>query len=198
LRFIICMSCLLIVACSPSQPVVEQVVDGDTLVLMGDESEKFELAYIDAPEREQPYGKEAKNFLKEKVNSGSVSFIITDDKKVEVIFEGKSLNLVMVEKGYAWALPKISEPSKAVLYSEAQKTAVDNLSGLWGLGHGLMVAPWQWRQQGTEVVNNMTKFNRQRELKEAMNTQRMEYQRRMQQNSKAQREAKLTNKELKE
>jgi endonuclease YncB( thermonuclease family) len=54
LRFIICMSCLLIVACSPSQPVVEQVVDGDTLVLMGDESEKFELAYIDAPEREQP------------------------------------------------------------------------------------------------------------------------------------------------
>jgi hypothetical protein len=62
----------------------------------------------------------------------------------------------------------------------------------------LMVAPWQWRQQGTEVVNNMTKFNRQRELKEAMNTQRMEYQRRMQQNSKAQREAKLTNKELKE
>jgi micrococcal nuclease len=192
------MSCLLIVACSPSQAVVEQVVDGDTLVLMGDESEKFELAYIDAPEREQPYGKEAKNFLKEKVNSGSVSFIITDDKKVEVIFEGKSLNLVMVEKGYAWALPKISEPSKAVLYSEAQKTAVDNLSGLWGLGHGLMVAPWQWRQQGTEVVNNMTKFNRQRELKEAMNTQRMEYQRRMQQNSKAQREAKLTNKESKE
>jgi hypothetical protein len=44
----------------------------------------------------------------------------------------------------------------------------------------------------------MTKFNRQRELKEAMNTQRMEYQRRMQQNSKAQREAKLTNKESKE
>lgn len=194
----LCIGCLLIVACSPYQPSVEQVVDGDTLVLLGDKSEKYDLAYIDAPEREQPFGKEAKNFLKETVNSESVSFIVTDDKKVEVIFEGKSLNLVMVEKGYAWALPSIADSNKAMLYSEAQKTAVDNLSGLWGLGHGLMVAPWQWRQQSTEVVNNMTNFNRQRELKEAMNKQRMEYEKRMQQSAKAQREAKLANEESKE
>jgi micrococcal nuclease len=180
---------LVLANASCSEPIKEsyKVVDGDTLILTAAEVQRLDLAYIDAPEREQPFGVEAKKFLKEKTQDKSIKFVVTEDKQLEIMFEGKSLNLIMVEQGYAWASPLISGPSKAFLYSEAQKTAVEHLRGLWGLGHGLMVAPWQWRQQGTEVIGKPMGFERQNAQRLLMEKQKSEYQQKMQQSMAAQK-----------
>jgi endonuclease YncB( thermonuclease family) len=159
-RFFILIG-LLAISCSPikkSNFVISQIPDGDTV--LDEKLNRFELAYIDAPEREQPFGLQAKNFLNEKAFDSGVDINITGDKKLEIFIKGQSLNLLMVEQGYAWASPNISDPVRALAYNEAQKNAIRNMSGLWALGHGLMVAPWQWRQQGTQQSSSRMEMQR--------------------------------------
>jgi micrococcal nuclease len=148
-----CFSLVLLLAgCNKAVNVkqISIVVDGDSVVLQGESALRLDLAFIDAPEREQPYGREAKDYLKQLVNSGTVEVLVNDNNQVELQQNNQSVNLMLVEQGYAWASLNIADPIEAFRYIEAQKTAIANLDGLWGLGHGLMVAPWQWRQQGTE------------------------------------------------
>ena len=129
---------------------VKIVVDGDTVILEGEEALRLDLAYIDAPEREQPFGKESKQYLKGLLSSGQVSVLINDANHVELQQNKQSINITIVEQGFAWASPNISDPIIAARFIEAQKKAVTHLSGLWELDHGLRVAPWQWRQQGKQ------------------------------------------------
>jgi micrococcal nuclease len=148
-----CFSLVLLLAgCNKAVNVkqISIVVDGDSVVLQGESALRLDLAFIDAPEREQPYGREAKDYLKQLVNSGTVEVLVNDNNQVELQQNNQSVNLMLVEQGYAWASLNIADPIEAFRYIEAQKTAIANLDGLWGLGHGLMVAPWQWRQQVTE------------------------------------------------
>jgi micrococcal nuclease len=186
------VSCLFLWACTPSQFTLTQVVDGDTLIVTDIEAMQMDLAYIDAPEREQPFGNEAKKFLKDKLQSGSVEYIVIEDQYLEIVVEGKSLNLMMVEQGYAWAALNTSDPLKVLLFSEAQKQAVEHLAGLWGLGHDLMVAPWQWRQDATSVSHSMQSMSRRHERQRAQQKEQQkeqhEAQRRQQEHYRRQQE----------
>ena len=143
---------LFLVGCDhqPELKQVKIVVDGDTVILEGEEALRLDLAYVDAPEREQPFGKESKQYIKDLLNSGEVSVLINDSNQVELQQNNQSINILLVEQGFAWASPNISDPIIATRFIEAQKSAVNHLSGLWGLGHRLRVAPWQWRQQGKQ------------------------------------------------
>jgi endonuclease YncB( thermonuclease family) len=150
------LSCflLLLVSCNRGSELhkVQIVVDGDTVILANRPSSPIDLAYIDAPEREQPYGKEAKRYLKEILNSNDVQILLNQYNQVEIKQNNQSVNLMLVEQGFAWASPNISDPIIATRFIEAQKNAVTHLSGLWALGHGLRVAPWQWRQQSKQQM----------------------------------------------
>ncbi len=180
LLYCLCIS-VVIAGCSDNDRqkiAVAKVIDGDSIV--DQHNNRFHLAYIDAPEREQPFGLQAKNFLKQKVANEDVEFVVTDNDTVEIMLDGHSVNLSMVQLGYAWASPDNPDPSKALQYKEAQQLAVEELQGLWSLGHGLMVAPWQWRQQATQVLpsmNNRQRINQQREAEQRLRAQRIEQQR---------------------
>lgn len=151
---------------------VSIVVDGDSVILQSGKAHRLDLAFIDAPEREQPYGREAKDYLKQLVNSGTVEVLVNDNNQVELQQNNRSVNLMLVEQGYAWASLNIADPIEAVRYVEAQKSAIANLNGLWGLGHGLMVAPWQWRQQGTEHSVMPRRSSQQRPMQRNMQKNR--------------------------
>ena len=58
---------------------VEKVIDGDTVYgLLGDKTYKIRLAEIDAPERDQPFGRQSKVFLRKLLEDGEfdVLFLI--------------------------------------------------------------------------------------------------------------------------
>lgn len=91
-----------------------RVVDGDTVDLEVDVGFKisikhrFRLAGINAPEMRYEEGKIAKAWLKEKVEGKDIeifSYKDADDKYgrylATLILEGKDLNLLMVDEGFA-------------------------------------------------------------------------------------------------
>lgn len=127
---------------------VSKIIDGDSFVLThsSGEEETINLVWVDAPEREQPHGREAKNFLREQLLNQSVSYT----EQNEVMVNGENLNLKLLQQGMAWLAPMEGNFAQHFAYSEAQTDAMNNLRGFWGLDHGLRVPPWVWRQQGKE------------------------------------------------
>jgi endonuclease YncB( thermonuclease family) len=146
------LAVILLAACSKSPPsyTLKKVVDGDTLVFEELPNERYDLAFIDAPEREQPYGREAKSYLKQVFAGNQVDVVINANNRAELFINGQSINQLMVTNGHAWAQLNISDPITSLTYVEAQKKAFNHGLGLWSLEHGLMVSPWQWRQQSTQ------------------------------------------------
>jgi len=158
-RLVVVSLVLLNSACSEQVKRSYKVTDGDSFTVIDESTEQlnkfYELAYLDAPEREQPYGREAKQYLKDVLLNDKVTIKIVDGYTVELFINGQSVNLEMVNKGYAWASLKIPDSAVALRYIDAQKYATENLQGVWSLGHGLMIAPWQWRAQGQEKTPSM-------------------------------------------
>lgn len=137
------------------------IIDGDTLRLSTD-SHTFiaNLAFIDAPEKEQPFGREASTHLKKLLLNHSVLIQPEDDAWV-MYRRGENVNLTQLQKGFAWLsqpLMKSVEKTTATeaktplnKYIYAYQTASENLQGLWALEHDLRVSPWQWRKQTVEI-----------------------------------------------
>ncbi len=148
---------------------VVKVADGDTITIMDDSGKKhrIRLGGIDAPEKDQPYGKESTQSLLE----------LTSDKTVVVEYEkldrykriiGKILvdppgevfcmaldcvkkidaGLEQIRKGLAWHYKKYqgeqSENDRGI-YGEAEVDAREKLLGLWKGGEP--IAPWEWRRR---------------------------------------------------
>ena len=80
------------------------VTDGDTIKLNG---ERIRLTCIDAPEKDQPYGLEAKEHLMNLLKNKDIEVIRESKDRYGrtlgwLIVEGDTINNKMVEAGYAW------------------------------------------------------------------------------------------------
>ncbi len=140
---------------------VVAVSDGDTITVTvpkpceagqscfkGKRSYRVRLAEIDAPERKQPYGIEARDAL-----SGAVlgQLVQVDDRGqrsysriVAHVYMGDIwLNREMVAEGFAWVDPRYSKTPELV--SLVKKAKADQI-GLWQLPEEQLVAPWDWRK----------------------------------------------------
>ena len=153
LRYLALISLVVVVACSPIQPAQTiTVIDGDTVrVEQGDNVVQFDLAFIDAPEIEQPFGREAKNVL---VNALSGTRLDIQDLSTprELIVAGESVNLKLVLTGGAWCQRRIEDKAQAKACIQAQQAAMRQSLGVWGLEKPLQVPPWVWRKQGTQQL----------------------------------------------
>lgn len=136
---------------SPPQTLsgkVTRVTDGDTLELTQDKKRyRIRLAYIDAPEIKQIYGKSARNQLSQLVLNKSVtahcSEIDRHKRYICHIFVGNlEVNLDLIRQGLAWA----QNPSpKKPQYLQAQNMAQSEKIGIWSKSKP--VAPWDWRKE---------------------------------------------------
>ena len=138
--------------------IVEKVKDGDTIAvssLSGDKQFTCSLYGIDTPELKknskqgQPYSIEAKDELEKLVYKKEVQVILTGEKgyKREICFvtnEGKSINLEMVKRGYAWAYREYLERPYASEYIDAERKARAMGIGLWQQKNPQ--PPWEFRQ----------------------------------------------------
>ena len=140
---------------------VVAVSDGDTITVTvpkpcdpgescfkGKKAYRVRLAEIDAPERKQPYGIEARDALRGAVLGQSVQ---VDDQGqrsysriVAHVYMGDIwLNRAMVVDGYAWVDPRYSKSPELV---KLVKKAREDQVGLWQLPDEQVVPPWDWRK----------------------------------------------------
>jgi micrococcal nuclease len=123
------------------------VMDGDTvMVLREGQKIKIRLANIDAPEKAQPFGKQARDSLQELVGKKRIQ---VDGQAVDqygrtvgfIMVDGLNVNQEQVRRGMAWDYSHFHNDKTYVrLQSDARRAR----RGLWAQSDPQ--APWQWRK----------------------------------------------------
>ncbi|WP_276225303.1 thermonuclease family protein [Niabella beijingensis] len=129
---------------------VTGVKDGDTFVLlMNGREQVVRFAHIDCPEKKQPFGNQAKQFVAGLCFGKYVRLIHYNryDRNrrliAEVILEdGRNLNKELVRNGLAWHFKKYSGDTA---YAILETAARQQRKGLWAAENP--VAPWNWRHR---------------------------------------------------
>jgi endonuclease YncB( thermonuclease family) len=152
------------------------VMDGDTVMVLRESGQKLKirLANIDAPEKDQPYGKQSRDSLLEMLGRKQVQI---DSRAIDkygrviglVSVDGLDVNQAQVKRGYAWAGEGWQQRRSALRQPEKQASGPKRAAGgsdksYIGLqaearraGLGLWVQedaqpPWQWRKQHPSVL----------------------------------------------
>ena len=127
--------------------IIKRIVDGDTIhVFYKEEVYKIRLTEIDAPERDQPYGNDSKQYLKQLLKEGRVDIHIfgTDRfgrRLARLYWNGMDINRELVSEGYAWVYDRyVSDES----FYENQSKARKLKKGLWR--GSSPIKPWEWRK----------------------------------------------------
>jgi endonuclease YncB( thermonuclease family) len=139
------------------------VIDGDTVMVLREgggnaagfplnshlgsgQKIKIRLADIDAPEKDQPFGKQSHDALLEMVGKKQVQI---DSRAVDqygrtvglITLDGRNVNQEQVRRGMAWA---DSHYRRDNTYVSLQREAQQARRGLWAQTNPQ--APWQWRK----------------------------------------------------
>jgi micrococcal nuclease len=141
---------------------VARILDGDTfdLLLTNHTIERIRLSDIDAPEKSQDFGKQAKQYLTELVATKKVDIIFSKrdrNKRIlgAVYLNHRYINLQMVESGFAWHFLKYSSNLK---FAEAQRKAQKAKRGLWSQPKA--IEPWEYRKLKRSALK-LHSFDRQ-------------------------------------
>lgn len=128
---------------------VTAVKDGDTIeMLVNGKPLRIRLFGVDSPEKGQPFGEKARQYTSSlcfgKVVKAQRESRDQYGRIVAEVFlpDGSSLNMQLVQAGYAW---QYTYYSKSVEMTQAQAAAKAARRGLWLDAHP--VAPWEWRKQ---------------------------------------------------
>lgn len=125
------------------------IKDGDTFVLlMNGKEQVVRLEHIDCPEKKQPWGNKARQFLADQSFGKYVSLQHKNkyDRNKRLIAEvllpdGTNLNKALVQNGLAWHFKKYSNNDE---YAALETAARKNKTGLWSEPDA--IAPWNWRK----------------------------------------------------
>ena len=106
------------------------------------------MVEIDAPEMDQPFGAQSKNFLNRLLYGKDVTLISQGKDRYgrtlgEIYANGESANTLMIKFGFAWVFDKYVKDS-SFLYEHQDQAKTKNL-GLWQAKDP--IAPWVWRKQ---------------------------------------------------
>ncbi len=127
--------------CGPETGVVDQVLDGDTIVLRS--GEKVRYLMVDAPETSgtpECYGPEARDFNRQLVVEREVTLRYDqectdrfDRLLAYVSVDGREVNTTLVQRGYACVLhlPPNGD-DRADEFKALEDTAKGESRGLWG------------------------------------------------------------------
>ena len=126
------------------------VSDGDTITVLDDMDKvrfKIRLDKIDAPEKNQPFGNKSKHYLSSLIFGKKVSVrykAVDHYGRISgvIYLDGKEINLVMVQNGYAW---HYSYYDNTPAYIEAEKQARREKKGLWQAHNP--INPYNFRKQ---------------------------------------------------
>ena len=135
---------------------VTRVVDGDTVIVeLGSGPARLRLGEIDAPERDQPYGRESKAALSRLILHKSIEIEPMYQDRYERLvgraYLGRlDVNSEMVRAGNAWAFDGFLQ-HRALCTLEAEARA--RKQGLWALPAGQRIPPMAWRYPRARLKN---------------------------------------------
>jgi endonuclease YncB( thermonuclease family) len=127
---------------------VVSITDGDTIIVRpsAGPSVKVRLIHVDAPERGQAFGTRARQALGDLIDGQTVEIIGTSKDRYgrllgDVRHSGRSVNLEMVKRGFAWAYVEYDPPAE---YVAAESEARSARRGLWA--DKSPEPPWTYRK----------------------------------------------------
>ena len=167
MRFVFLLLCLgsvtTLATASPAQeitPKVVDVLDGDTITVLHEGVKKIvRLNAIDCPERNQPYGMDAKKPTTSRVMHTVVSIQAKDlDRDGRMVADvilavTTSLNCELVKEGLAWWFFRYSSD---VAIKTLEKEARDGKRGLWQ--DPIPIPPWVFRKIQRKQVPDLADF----------------------------------------
>ena len=134
---------------------VVRILDGDTVEVLdsSQRTERVRLGGIDAPEKSQPFGTQAKQRMAALSGGQTVTVDWTTRDRNgrlvgKLIRNGQDLGLTMVNSGLAWWYRHYADEQSAAdqrLYATAEQTARSAKRGLWSTPDPM--APWDYRHQ---------------------------------------------------
>lgn len=127
---------------------VIRVHDGDTITVVNNEKMNIRLYGIDAPESNQLFGLESKQFLSDLILDKEVTININEQdfwgRSVgEVIINDINVNHELLKNGLAWWMNEYY-PNDLEL-KDLEDSARDRKLGLWSQENP--VSPWRWRKE---------------------------------------------------
>lgn len=132
------------------QGTVVGIADGDTVDLRLDSGKiRIRLHGVDAPERDQPYGRAARRELSRLVYLRRVEVEPVEqdqyERMVARLWLGEmDVNAELLRLGAAWVYRRYAREPEYCAY---ERDARAHERGLWGLPMIPPVAPWEWRQR---------------------------------------------------
>ncbi len=130
---------------------VVKVIDGDTIdVNLTNGTARIRLYGIDAPEKDQEYGKQSTRQLSRLIDNEIVKIYVMDKDRYgrlvgKIFFEGEYINHTMVKEGAAWWYKQYA--SKDIDLQLAEEWARHEEEGLWNNDNP--TAPWDYRHGTT-------------------------------------------------
>lgn len=122
-----------------------KVVDGDTLIIECEKKERrtVNIEGIDAPELQQPWGKEVRGFVRDLVRGEDVEIEIIENGGEAVVarvtVNGVDLSEMLVSRGLAWVPENSSDADLITMHNKAKELP----SGLWTDPNAQ--PPWEFR-----------------------------------------------------
>lgn len=141
---------------------ITDVIDGDSLrARIGNQRGKTELRLwgIDSPEWNQPYGKQARNYLKVRVLRKKLFFTAKGTDRYNRLLvilhdthssNSRSINEELVANGFSWVYKRFCDERICDEWLKAQQFAQQQKSGLWVSRKP--VPPWQVRRNLTNNI----------------------------------------------
>jgi endonuclease YncB( thermonuclease family) len=135
-------------ASASAAPHITFFYDGDTVRIKEESKEyKLRIGHIDAPERNQVYGKKSRRALMMLCKNAAIQVIITGKDKYQrslgkLYCNQQDVAKFMVKNGHAWFYHRYSKDSFLALN---EKNARKNKLGLWQ--DEKAIAPWAWRKR---------------------------------------------------
>ena len=140
---------------------VLSVTDGDTIKVQlssGPMSVRFHS--IDAPEKDQPWGLDARSALAGRLAGRRVELEVWTQDRYErlvatVHLGGENINAWMVQEGHAWAYRDyMKDPAYCVSEADARARRL----GLWSLPPSSTYAPWEWRAHQRDASKGFSDY----------------------------------------
>lgn len=148
--------------------VAQDVHDGDTFKLkIAGQIIKIRMYGVDAPENNQPYGKESGDALRALIDGKEIRLhIISKDAYGRTVGEpwledSLNVSLWMIQNGYAWWYKSYSK--KRIDLKEAEENAKAKKLGLWADDNS--VSPWDFRSQKKKTENKSKKKSKKKHKK---------------------------------
>ena len=130
--------------------LVVAVSDGDTIIVLDAQKtqHKIRLDAIDAPERGQAFGTQARRYLASLVGGHNVRIVSSGKDRygriLGTVFIGeKNINLMVVDAGYAWHYVQFAQ--NKLEYAAAEARAKKARLGLWA-DMVPPIPPWDYRK----------------------------------------------------